>query len=184
MADSDPDRDLDRDDAEELVPEAALEYMNRLAETHEPFTPEHRDALMRRLRGPPEEVREYIDNVEALDLRWSEKRTREVRSALEHAASGGSSEAPQSPADPRPGGEPYYIASDCPKCGVALELADELDDQKPVWHDEWRCPECGDLHADWPPAERQRLLDLADDDAEYTPLEDSGEGESSGEGED
>lgn len=56
-------------------------------------------------------------------------------------------DAPRSAADPRPGGEPYYIDSDCPECGTPLVLYDEDSG----WNDEWTCPKCqGGLHMDWP----------------------------------
>ena len=70
--------------------------------------------------------------------------------------------APQSPAQARPGGEPYYIGSKCPDCGSKLTLYDLLPDEakksindlpnrNAIWHDEWVCPECLDgIHMDWP----------------------------------
>lgn len=60
---------------------------------------------------------------------------------------------PTSAADPRPGGEPYYIDSGCPDCGAELVLYDEYREEEieEVWHDEWICPECdGGILLDWP----------------------------------
>lgn len=71
------------------------------------------------------------------------------------------SDPPQSPADPRPGGEPYYIDNDCPECGTALVLA---DDTEPVWHDEWVCPQCDDgILMDWPAEYREEILGTPQD---------------------
>jgi len=48
------------------------------------------------------------------------------------------------PADPRPGGEPYYIDSTCPGCGTDLVLYDKQEEEdvpdEEIWHDEWTCP--------------------------------------------
>lgn len=75
---------------------------------------------------------------------------------------------PEAPGDPRPGGEPYYIYTECPECGTDLVLYDEITDeqkrssaalgqaytepeQDETWHDEWVCPDCLDgVHMDWP----------------------------------
>lgn len=77
-------------------------------------------------------------------------------------------DGPQSAADPRPNGEPYYIDTECPECGTDLVLSDEhrptgdgtgalvapevWDERgETIWHDEWVCPECEDgLHMDLP----------------------------------
>lgn len=82
---------------------------------------------------------------------------------------------PESPADPRPNDEPYYIDSECPECSTELieyhEVPDEVREEETAlapsqddteesgpWHDEWICPECLDgIHMDWPPTERKNL---------------------------
>jgi ribosomal protein S27AE len=55
---------------------------------------------------------------------------------------------PHTPADPRPGKKPAFIASRCPRCGQELVLADRTDNPEvsddQVWHDEWVCPACRD----------------------------------------
>lgn len=84
---------------------------------------------------------------------------------------------PESAADPRPDGEPYYIDTECPNCGTALmleaELTDEqrrqsdafsdpeyVDDDAPVWHDSWVCPTClNGVHLDWPEGEWARFIE-------------------------
>lgn len=64
-------------------------------------------------------------------------------------------DAPRSPADPRPNGEPYYIDSDCPECGTALELFDPASG----WYDEWWCPECDDgIYIDWPEEYKEKMF--------------------------
>lgn len=75
---------------------------------------------------------------------------------------------PKSAADPRPGGRPYYIDSECPDCGTPLVLYDAIGDEAKrssdalvdpeyksgsdtIWHDEFVCPSCIDgVHMDWP----------------------------------
>ncbi len=65
---------------------------------------------------------------------------------------------PRSAADPRPGGQPYYIAPGCRRCSARLVLFDRLENPEApddeVWHDEWICPVCRDgLYMDWPESE-------------------------------
>lgn len=73
-------------------------------------------------------------------------------------------EEPQSPADPRPNGEPYYIDSECPKCGTLLELWDEVyDTGEEPWYDEWACPNCQDgCYMDWPDEQHDELKNRVD----------------------
>lgn len=56
-------------------------------------------------------------------------------------------EKPESPSDPRPNNEPYYIDTACPDCGTDLVLNDKYKDkdidEDEIWHDEWVCPRCG-----------------------------------------
>lgn len=66
-------------------------------------------------------------------------------------------EAPESAADPRPGDEPYYIDNECSECGCELRLEDEDLPEEEIWHDEWKCPECGNLYLDWPQKEIEKL---------------------------
>ena len=71
---------------------------------------------------------------------------------------GHTDDEPNSPAIPRPGNRPYYIAPDCPDCGTPLVLSDYLHNpQTPaddVWYDEWECPRCQEgIWMDWPAAE-------------------------------
>lgn len=95
-------------------------------------------------------------------------------------------DAPRSAADPRPGGEPYYIDSACPDCGAELVLYDSLDpltiwnadalgkppDSEVIWHDEWVCPDCLDgIHLDWPEEWLNRLDSQEYDRADFVPLE-------------
>lgn len=79
-----------------------------------------------------------------------------------------SNEPPQTPADPRPNNEPYYIDTHCPDCNTELVLNDEhrpsedadglvhpdvWDDTHgdTIWHDEWVCPNCENgIHFDAP----------------------------------
>jgi hypothetical protein len=66
--------------------------------------------------------------------------------------------APESPADLRPEGRPFYIGPNCPNCAAPLVLTDAQDGRKPcrqkIWHDEWECPQCRDgLYMDWPASE-------------------------------
>ncbi|HEY7062602.1 MAG TPA: hypothetical protein VII06_14065 [Chloroflexota bacterium] len=69
---------------------------------------------------------------------------------------------PRSPATPRPGGRPYYIAPYCLDCGAALVLHDSLANPEAapdeVWYDEWECPRCrGALYVDWPTSDWDAL---------------------------
>ncbi len=90
-------------------------------------------------------------------------------------------EPPESPADPRPNGEPYYIDSNCPDCGTELVLSDEhrptgtdarvdpevWDKRETIFHDEWVCPECENgIHMDRPFSESDEPIDLTEDDLE------------------
>lgn len=72
-------------------------------------------------------------------------------------------DAPESAADPRPGGEPYYIDSECPDCGTELVYYDDVSvkhsedvhsevfPDTAFFYDEFVCPECLDgIHMDWP----------------------------------
>lgn len=76
-------------------------------------------------------------------------------------------DTPESPADPRPNDEPYYIDNDCPTCGTELIPYDEVpatdrrrsdalvgpayETGEEAWHDEFVCPDCLDgVHMDWP----------------------------------
>lgn len=59
--------------------------------------------------------------------------------------------SPRNAADPRPGNQPYFIASKCPTCDAALVLVDRDQVASEVWHDEWECPRCDDgVYLDWP----------------------------------
>jgi ribosomal protein S27AE len=53
---------------------------------------------------------------------------------------------PNSAAVPRPDNKPYYIDSNCPKCGTLLVLADLLEEphtpNEKIWYDEFICPKC------------------------------------------
>ncbi len=47
---------------------------------------------------------------------------------------------PMTPADPRPGGVPFFIDPDCPRCGAPLQLdVDPSDPLGAVYFDEWTC---------------------------------------------
>ncbi len=60
------------------------------------------------------------------------------------------SKVPRSPADPRPGGKPYYIDSNCSTHSVPLVLI-KPEPGELVWHDEFECPQCPDvIWMDWP----------------------------------
>jgi hypothetical protein len=78
------------------------------------------------------------------------------------------------PADPRPGGEPYYIDSVCPGCGTELVLEDKQGSEdvseEEVWHDAWTCPnkQCSKSEyvvLDAPEGFIQQLTDRASDGA-------------------
>lgn len=57
--------------------------------------------------------------------------------------------APRSPADPRPGGVPFYLAKECIHCGSPLIL----DPSHGGYLDEFICPKCNDgVYLDTPPA--------------------------------
>jgi uncharacterized protein with PIN domain len=77
---------------------------------------------------------------------------------------------PESAADPRPNNEPYYIDSDCQSCGAEIVLEDEELPEEETWHDEWRCPGCGNLYLDWPQKELEKLVERKEED-EYVKLE-------------
>ena len=92
---------------------------------------------------------------------WSGEEIEEMRKAIDENRWG---DGPRSPAEPRRG-EPYYIDSNCDKCGSELVLYDSLDaadyeesdeltgpeEDTKVWHDEWVCPNCLDgIHLDMP----------------------------------
>jgi hypothetical protein len=65
---------------------------------------------------------------------------------------------PRSPADPRPGDEPYFIDPVCDTCGVALVPDAEAVDKG--WFDEFVC-DCPGVHMDWPDSEFARLAERA-----------------------
>lgn len=66
---------------------------------------------------------------------------------------------PQSPADPRPHGRPYYIDPHCDDCGADLVLADSKGEPEgETWHDEFICPRClGGIYMDWPESEMEEF---------------------------
>jgi hypothetical protein len=75
---------------------------------------------------------------------------------------------PTSAAHPRPDGKPFYLAPNCPRCGMPLVLLDSLE-QPPlspdkVWYDEWICPNWpppnGGVWMDWPQG-YQKSADVA-----------------------
>jgi hypothetical protein len=63
---------------------------------------------------------------------------------------------PQTPADSRPNGVPYYIDNTCPDCGTELDLWDRWHPKNgEFWHDEWVCPNClNECFIDWPEYDR------------------------------
>lgn len=109
------------------------------------------------------------------------------KSLREHDDKSMSESKPESPAERRPGGTPYYIDEYCPDCGKTLVYLhvianDTLDEEKAfvgpeympecrIWdplYDEFVCPECLDgIHMDWPPAEKanfeKRVSEAAQD---------------------
>ncbi|MEQ8226351.1 MAG: hypothetical protein ABRQ37_28805 [Candidatus Eremiobacterota bacterium] len=65
---------------------------------------------------------------------------------------------PDSPAIPRPGNKPYYIAPTCETCKTPLVLDDLLENpdtpEEEIWYDEFICPKCLDgIYMDWPESE-------------------------------
>lgn len=80
------------------------------------------------------------------------------------------SEKPESPADPRPNDEPYYIDNECEECGSELVLYDE----ESGWNDEFICPECEDgVYMDWPDSMYEEMKRRAQEESDeaLTPLE-------------
>ena len=81
-----------------------------------------------------------------------------------------SDDAPESPADRRPGDVPYFRDTDCPDCGAELVYSPDAADNG--WYDEFICPDCdhGDIFADWPDEVwervKHRVRDLEDEDLE------------------
>lgn len=65
-------------------------------------------------------------------------------------------EEPQSAADPRPGGKPYYEDEECEDCGTEIiyyheAFPEKYDEDDEYWYDEFWCPECeGGIILDWP----------------------------------
>lgn len=82
---------------------------------------------------------------------------------------------PESPSDPRPNGEPYYIGTTCEECGSDLVLYDDVyDTGGSVWHDEWVCPteDCQTgIYLDWPEEEFDGLVERVTEPIEATPLD-------------
>lgn len=69
-------------------------------------------------------------------------------------------DAPQSPADPRPGNHPYYVKTTCNTCDTPLVLSDVFKDKTgEIWHDEWICPNHPEegVIMDWPQKLIERL---------------------------
>lgn len=81
-------------------------------------------------------------------------------------------DAPESAAEPRPNGEPYYIDEDCPDCGASLVLNDKLKGRSgDIWHDEWACPDCDNgIFMDWPEEQFEHLKEKFEVESEFVEL--------------